>query len=140
MQRTLRIGEAADKSGLTSTAIRYYESSGILPEPSRSDSGYRAYDTDGVELLRFVARLRTPEFPLSDIQEIVGLRQDGKAPCSAVRSAISREARAIESRLEDLKRLRRELKALEALAADLPDDWPTACVCNVLEPPQDADG
>ena len=134
MQQTLRIGEAADQSGLATSAIRYYESLGLLPEPGRSTSGYREYDAEEVELLRFVARLRTLEFPLTDIQEIVGLRREGKAPCSAVRSTISREADAIESRIEDLKRLKRELKTLQALAEDLPDDWPTACVCNVLEP------
>ena len=134
MQHTLRIGEAADQSGLATSAIRYYESLGLLPEPGRSTSGYREYDAEEVELLRFDARLRTLEFPLTDIQEIVGLRREGKAPCSAVRSTISREADAIDSRIEDLKRLRRELKTLEALAEDLPDEWPTACVCNVLEP------
>lgn len=134
MQQTLRIGEAAAESGLASSAIRYYESLGILPEPVRNASGYREYEARDVELLRFISRLRTLEFPLTDIQEIVGLHRGGTAPCAAVRSAISREAEAIESRIADLKRLRRELKTLEALAADLPDDWPTVCVCKILEP------
>lgn len=132
VEQTLRIGEAADRSGMASSAIRYYESVGILPEPSRTDSGYRGYADDDLDLLRFVARLRRLEFPLSDVREIVALRRDGKAPCAAVRATISREAAAVESRIADLKKLRRELRNLEAQAKDLPDDWPTACVCKVV--------
>lgn len=134
MQQVLRIGEAAERSGLASSAIRYYESLGILPEPERTDSGYRGHADDDLDLLRFVARLRRLEFPLPYVREIVALRRDGKAPCAAVRATISREAAAVESRIEDLKKLQRELRSLEAQARDLPDDWPTACVCNVVAP------
>ena len=134
LEQTLRIGEVAKRSGLASSAIRYYESLGILPEPARTDSGYRGYADDDLDLLRFVARLRRLEFPLSDVREIVALRRDGKAPCVAVRATISREASAVQSRIEDLKRLQRELRNLEAQVKDLPDDWPTACVCHVIAP------
>jgi len=134
MQELLKIGDAAERTGLAPSAIRYYENSGVLPEAERTDSGYREYDDDDVDLLRFVARLRALEFPLSDVREIVALRRDGKAPCAAVRETISRETAAIKTRIGDLQRLEKELRALEAEAKDLPDNWPTACVCNVLDP------
>ncbi len=134
MQQALKIGEAAKKAGLAPSAIRYYEESGVLPEPRRTDSGYRGYEEGDVDLLRFVARLRALEFPLSDVREIVALRRDGKAPCGKVRATISREAAAIESRIADLQRLKKELEKLEAEARDLPDTWPTACVCDVVDP------
>lgn len=130
----MRIGQAAERAGMASSAIRYYESLGILPEPDRTDSGYRGYHDDDVDLLRFVARLRALEFPLSDVREIVALRRDGQAPCVAVRATISREAAAIESRIRDLERLRRDLRSLEAQAEDLPDDWPSVCICDVVAP------
>lgn len=132
MEQTLRIGEAAREVGLATSAIRYYESLDILPTPERTVSGYRGYTDDDLDLLHFVARLRSLEFPLSDVREIVALRRDGKAPCGAVRSTISREAAAIESRIEDLRRLQSELRSLEEAAKDLPDNWPTVCVCNVV--------
>ena len=134
MQELLKIGDAAERTGLAPSAIRYYENSGVLPEAERTDSGYREYGDDDVELLRFVARLRALEFPLSDVREIVALRRDGKAPCTAVIETISRETAAIKTRIGDLQRLEKELRALEAAAKDLPDNWPTACVCNVLDP------
>lgn len=133
MEETLRIGEVSERSGLAPSAIRYYESLDLVPTPERTESGYRDYSSEDVDLLRFVARLRALEFPLSDVREIVALRRDGKAPCAAVRSTISREAAAIEDRIKDLQRLKGELRALEETARDLPDDWPTVCVCNVIE-------
>lgn len=133
MTQTLRIGEVAESVGLSAAAIRFYESEGVLPEPARSDAGYRWYSPDDVELIRFVSRLRALEFPLNDVKEIVALRRDDKAPCDAVRSAITRELSAIESRITDLERLRAELTTLQAEADGLPDNWPTACVCNIIE-------
>jgi len=133
MEETLRIGTAADRSGLAASAIRYYESLDILPSPERSAAGYRGYSDEDLSLLRFVARLRALDFPLSDVREIVALRREGKAPCDAVRSTIAREAAAIEARIQDLRRVQDELISLEEKAKDLPDNWPTACICDVLE-------
>lgn len=127
------IGEVARTTGMSASAIRFYESEGVLPEPERTQSGYRGYAPDSVDLVRFVSRLRSLELPLSEVREIVALRGDGKAPCQAVRTAIAGEVSDITRRIGDLKRLRSELLTLQEQAKDLPDDWPTVCVCNVIE-------
>lgn len=129
----MRIGEVARSVGLETSAIRYYEANGIVPEPARTDAGYRAYGEEEVELLRFVRRLRSLDLPLDDVREIVSLRTDGQAPCTQVRQAISRESTLIDERIEDLVRLRDELARLQAAADTIRDDWPTSCVCHVLE-------
>ncbi len=133
MTGVFRIGEVAEKTDLNAAAIRFYEAEGILPLPTRLESGYRQYSAEDVELIRFVSRLRALEFPLKDVREIVALHRDNKAPCNEVRAAIDRELSAIESRVADLERLRAELTELREEARGLPDDWPTDCVCNVLE-------
>ncbi len=130
----MRIGEVAAEIGLEPSAIRYYETNDIVPQPDRTQSGYRDYDGTDVELLRFVRRLRTLELPLDDIREIVALRTSGEAPCSTVRKAIAREADNIEKRIEDLTRLQMELSALQKEADRISDDWPTSCICHILQP------
>lgn len=130
----MRIGEVAAEIGLEPSAIRYYETNDIVPQPDRTRSGYRDYDGTDVELLRFVRRLRTLELPLDDIREIVALRTSGEAPCSTVREAIAREADNIEKRIEDLTRLQMELSALQKEADRISDDWPTSCICHILQP------
>lgn len=130
----MHIGELARSVGLETSAIRYYEAHGIVPEPPRTAAGYRDYNDDDVELLRLVRRLRSLELPLDDVREIVSLRTDGQAPCVQVRSAIAREAAAIDQRIDDLHRLRDELTRLQVAADQVRDDWPISCVCHVLEP------
>ncbi len=129
----MRIGQAARGSGLEPSAIRFYESAGVLPEARRTSSGYRDYTESDVEMLRLARRLRALELPLRDIQGIVGMSARGEAPCQPVRAAIDREAAAIDARIGDLRRLREELAQLQAASADLVDDWPNACICHVLD-------
>ena len=127
------IGEAARSAGLDPSAIRFYEAEGVIPPPVRSESGYRNYSEVDVDLLRFVRRLRSLELPLTDVSQIVSLWSRGDAPCSSVRESISREAAAINARIEDLVRLRDELRRLEKAADSVGDNWPTSCVCHVVE-------
>lgn len=130
----MHIGEAAARAGVEASAIRFYESNGVLPEPDRTDSGYRRYGDDQVDLIRFVKRARSLEIPLDDIRQIVELRTGGQAPCAVVRTVIAREAAAIDSRITELEDLRRELIRLQELAEQVADDWPDgACVCHIVE-------
>ena len=129
----MRIGEASRSAGLEASAIRYYESHGIVPRPGRTAGGYRDYTADQIELLRFVRRLRSIALPLDDIREIVSMHASGTAPCGVVRSAIAREAAAIDQKIEDLVRVRDDLARLQKGAKRVEDDWPAACVCHVVD-------
>jgi len=130
----MRIGDAAAAAGLEATAIRFYEKQGVLPGPERTDSGYRDYSEQDLELLRFVRRARSLEIPLDDVREIVQLRLTGQAPCEVVRTAMAREAVLIEQRIEELRALQQELKRLRKLADEVADDWPSGdCVCHIVE-------
>lgn len=130
----MRIGEAASQSGLEASAIRFYEKEGVLPPPARTDSGYRDYSADDVDLMVFVRGARSLQIPLDDIREIVDLRTRGRAPCAVVRQALAREASEIEERLEELIVLRDELGRLLALADQVVDDWSVrSCVCHIVE-------
>lgn len=130
----MRIGEASEEAGLEATAIRFYEKQGVLPQPERTDSGYRDYSDEDVDLLRFVRRARSLEIPLDDVRQIVDLRSRGQAPCEVVRRVMAREATAIESRIAELQVLRDELTRLRDLADRVADDWPGGdCVCHIVE-------
>lgn len=58
-----RIGEVADETGLTTRTIRYYEEVGLLEPAAHVSGGNRRYDSEDVERLRLIKRLR----------EVVGL-------------------------------------------------------------------
>jgi len=54
----LRIGEIAERSGVTPRTIRYYEELGLLPRVEREQGKHRVYTETDIERLREITRLR----------------------------------------------------------------------------------
>jgi DNA-binding transcriptional MerR regulator len=51
MEASLQIGQVAKRTGLTVDVIRFYEKSGLLPRPVRTEGGYRLYhEREGADL------------------------------------------------------------------------------------------
>lgn len=78
MEETLSIGEVATAAGLKTSAIRYYESVGVLPEPERL-SGQRRYDRSILERLGFIDVAQRAGFSLEEIQELLAASEEGIA-------------------------------------------------------------
>ena len=73
MSKPLTIGALARDSGVNLETIRFYERSGLLPEPRRSPSGYRHYQEMDVRRLRFIRRGRELGFSLEEIRSLLDL-------------------------------------------------------------------
>ncbi|MEA2842716.1 MAG: hypothetical protein QOJ69_387, partial [Actinomycetota bacterium] len=80
------ISELARRSGFRASTLRYYETVGLLPEPERTEAGYRVYDDDAVERLRFIGRAKAMGLALDDIADLVELWADG--PCSTLQDRL----------------------------------------------------
>ena len=80
----MNIGEAAGASGVSAKMIRHYEELGLLPQARRTDSGYRQYEQNEVQTLRFIRHARDLGFSLSEIAELVGLWQNRRRPSRQV--------------------------------------------------------
>ena len=61
------IGQLARKVGLRTSTLRFYEEQGLLAPARRSDAGYRLYDPQAEQVLRFIQRAQRLGFSLSDI-------------------------------------------------------------------------
>ncbi len=129
-----QIGELSEISDVSTQTIRYYERAGVLPQPERARNGYRIYDQDDVERLRFVRSARALDFSLDDIQEILELRDQGTAPCTYVMGLMEEQISAIDDRLRELERLRDELRRLHKAGLQMPEDVRMKeCVCHLIE-------
>jgi len=129
MQR--QIGELADRVGVNTKTIRYYESIKLLPEPARTQSGYRIYGPDDENRLTFIKTAQHLGLSLAEIREILALREAGTAPCEHVRGVLRQQVRDISRRISDLRRLRQELQTLDAAIDDIPRE--AAAVCRIIE-------
>lgn len=77
------IGELAKAVGVKSDTVRFYERSGLLPRPARTDAGYRTCDQHSLQKLRFIKKAQTLGFSLDEVRRIISL-QGGKETCDCV--------------------------------------------------------
>lgn len=96
----MRIGEAAQQSGVPAKLIRYYESIGLLAAARRSHSGYRAFDERNVHELRFIKRARLLGFPIKQIGDLLKLWRDKNRSSRKVRALAEQHREAVRSRME----------------------------------------
>ena len=107
--RPLKRAELADRSGCNIETIRYYEKIGVLPDPPRTESGYRLYDERHVARLRFVLRARELGFPIDDIRGLLNLVDGGTQTCAEVKVLTEKHLEDVRARISDLKRIERVL-------------------------------
>lgn len=67
----LRIGEVAERLGLTTRTLRHYEDLGLLRPSERSSSGYRLYDASSIARLRRIDALKRLGLSLDEIAEVI---------------------------------------------------------------------
>ncbi len=110
----LLIGALAKQAGFTTTTIRYYETIGLLPQTRRGENRYRLYSKETVELLQFIAKAKRLGFTLSEIKEIVEIRQMGHAPCGHVRALLESKVADVDQQIAGLLTLRKMLGRLSS--------------------------
>ncbi|HLI69357.1 MAG TPA: MerR family transcriptional regulator [Ktedonobacteraceae bacterium] len=71
MRELLQIGEVARLVGVSTKTIRYYHEIGLLPEPERTESGYRLYAARHLLCLQRIRRLRVLGLSLERIRELL---------------------------------------------------------------------
>ena len=127
------IGELAQASGVPAKTIRFYEEIDLLPPAQRAENGYRLYDAEDVQRLRFIRNARSLGFTLDDLKEVLALRDQGEAPCRYVAHLLGVKAAEIEERIRQLQELQQDLQQLVSQAGSLPDDIEMKlCVCHLI--------
>ncbi|MEJ3651709.1 MerR family transcriptional regulator [Actinomycetes bacterium KLBMP 9759] len=120
-QAGLRIGEAAARLGVRTSALRVWESAGLLVPQRERGTGYRVYTAADVRDARMILMLRQSRYPLTQIRPILdGLRTSGSS--AALREAIARRKAQLAQRsvamLEGASRLHTYLTHRHATVGD----------------------
>ena len=112
MNGSMNIGEAAKASGVSAKMIRHYESVGLFPEASRTDSGYRQYTDRDVHTLRFIRHSRDLGFSVEQIRELLGLWQNRRRPSRQVKALAETHIRELEQKAAHLLAMKATLEHL----------------------------
>lgn len=100
---TYRIGEVAERLGLSVPTLRYYDKEGLLPFVDRTKSGIRVFKDSDFKWLHIIECLKKTGMPLKEIKVYIDRCIEGDS-CIQERYDIIKEQR------ENIKRQIQELK------------------------------
>lgn len=110
----------AAQTGLRSSAIRYYERAGLLPEPERV-GGQRRYTDDVVRRLGVIAVAKRAGFSLDDARILLAATDGGDPVHEPLRALAERKLPEIEALIDRAEQVKRWLEVAQG------------CGCETLE-------
>ncbi len=113
----MRVSELAELAGIAPSAVRWYESAGVLPPATRQANGYRAYADEDLARLRLVVTLRRLGVGPEEAGRIARLCLDDAEMDRDLAPLIAEQRAAIARERDDLDRLDDELIDLESTIA-----------------------
>ena len=130
LPKVLTIGQLATRGGIAASALRFYESQGLL-ESSRADHNQRRYDRDALRRVAFIRAAQRVGLSLDEIKQALDSLPEGRTPTAADWESLAGGWQAqIAERIRLLERLRDDLGScigcgclsLENCALYNPDD------------------
>lgn len=119
----LRIGELADRTGVSTQALRYYERQGLLSPPRRLPSGYRAYPPEAVYAVRFIKHAQGLGFTLGEIAVLLRWT-DSPDHCARVRELAMARIAETDRAITQLQAVRDSLRQMVAACAEPDPELP----------------
>ncbi|MDA1359029.1 MerR family transcriptional regulator [Glycomyces luteolus] len=104
----MRIGELAERSGLSRDAIRFYETRGLL-ESHRSPNGYREFAADAVPWLAYVRTAQRLGFTLAAIAAHGAELREAPDSAAALSALFAEKIAVVDAKMSELAVLREEL-------------------------------
>ena len=138
------IGEVAERTGFTASALRYYEGIGLVAPTGRTGGGYRIYDDQAVARLAFIARAKELGCTLDEITELADVWEGER--CGPVQrrlhQLVTEKLAATERRIGELTAFTSQLRAAGAQLSQPASDGPCddECACAAASRPSRARG
>ena len=101
MSYTIR--QVAEKEGITTHTIRYYDREGLLPLLERTDSGILKFSEEDIHWLELICCLKNSGMPIHRIKEFMNLCLQGEATCEERKQILVEHKQAILKQMEVLK-------------------------------------
>src|SRR5260370_32907537 len=104
-QSEFRIGEIAERAGVSIDTVRYYERRRLLPRASRTQGGFRVFTADAVERVRFIKQDQELGFSLDEISALM-TTGGGANECRSVRDLLRAKLAELDERLKTMRDFR----------------------------------
>jgi len=130
MAHPMTIARAAEQADVGVETIRFYERRGLIAQPLKPrGGGYRHYDRETVERIRFIRQAQELGFSLREIEELLALQTNSQADCADVRMQAVAKRQEVERKIGQLEVIR---SALDSLIATCPGGGDLSA-CTIME-------
>lgn len=119
----LLIGEVARRSGLRASAIRYYETIGLLPEPRRV-AGRRHYSQQVLQTLSVIGTAQRAGLALDEVRELLAASNGRKPVSERLRAIAQHKLPEVDALIERASLVRGWLEAAAECRCPTLDDCP----------------
>jgi len=106
------IGKVATLSDVTTDTLRFYEKKGLITPKLRTAAGYRLYNEDAVNQVRFIKLAQSYGLTLSDVSKLLTQINEGKCYCSDVYKLATERKLQVSNKLAELETTSRALDDL----------------------------
>lgn len=103
------IGELSQRTSVKVPTIRYYEETGLLNAPERTEGNQRRYDAAGLERLSFIKHARDLGFSIEAIASLIELQDHSDRSCQAANNIALSQLFAVRAKIKRLRALEKEL-------------------------------
>ena len=114
------IGQIAERSGIAASAIRFYESEGLLPKPLRR-GGWRVYDETVLDRLALLELAKGAGFRVAEIRQLLAGFKGRTPPGERWRKLTRAKLVELDARIAEAERMKAVLRSV------------TRCACPTLE-------
>jgi MerR family transcriptional regulator, redox-sensitive transcriptional activator SoxR len=114
---TLSIGEVADQTGVSVSAIRFYERRGLLPRVDRV-GGRRSFDIGIVRRLEIIGIAKQAGFSLDEIRVLLDSIDQGAPAYKQLQILADRKLREVDALIERAQASRGWLAAASVCGCD----------------------
>jgi DNA-binding transcriptional MerR regulator len=116
-----QIGGVAERLGVSTRTIKYYEELGLVSPENHSPGGFRLYNASDIERLQRILRLKGMGFSLAAVREFLAVRDAAQeATRERVLAETTEHLRSREREVDErIAKTREDLKNAEALREEL---------------------
>jgi len=98
------IREVAQRMGLSTSAIRYYDHEGLLPDINRSNGGIRTFSDADITSLRLIECLKATGMSIKDIRRFIDWTREGNDTIEQRRAMFHERKRIVEEQIAAMER------------------------------------
>tara|TARA_R110001606_G_C15398287_1_gene652501 strand:+ start:6688 stop:7068 length:381 start_codon:yes stop_codon:yes gene_type:complete len=112
----MKVSQLAKVLNTTPDTVRYYSRIGLVMPIKNTENGYKSYNQQAQQRLKFILSARQLDFSVEEIKEILLVADNGSTACPLVREIVEHRLAETEKKFNDALALRNVLR-------NAIDDW-----------------